>query len=203
MRKYSIVFAGLLTSNLLANDAVNICKQEILSSNPYGNNAEIGSPTRFSEDLLELIVDWDDTSLIITSKDGQLGPSIARCVFSKQEGKIVFLNIAADTIISKYQVEVNALKTATRIEAVKLAKDIGLSDGEIEWLKHNGNTNIYDKYYADDAIVFGFYAGKKSEIDKLDKLHIINIYPQGIEGQYLSVSTDLSRIISEKLTSHQ
>ena len=199
MSRLGIALTVFLTSNVLANDAFRSCKQAILSSDPYGTNAEIGKPSRISDDLQEFTFDWDGPSLQITAQDGVRSFATARCVYNKRDKTVVFLNIYADTVISKYKALVKKLSTASKDEAIVIAKSIGLTDGEIEWLRHYGNRNFYGQYFPDGTTVIGFYVGTKSEIERLDKLHVISIYPQGIDDNFLSVSTDFSSLLSQKL----
>lgn len=199
MIKHGIALTVFLTSNVLANDAFESCKQAILSSEPYGKNAEIGKPSRISEDLQEFTLDWDGPSLQITAKGGDKTFAAARCVYNKRDKTIVFLNIYADTVISKYEALVKKLSNASKEEAIVIAKSIGLTDGEIEWLRHYGDRSFYGQYFPDSTTVTGFYVGKKSEIERLDKLHVISIYPKGIDDHFLSVSTDFSNLLSQKL----
>ena len=199
MSKLGVALTILLASNAIANDALRICKEEILSSDPYGKEAKIGAPSRVSDDHEYSTLDWDGTTLSITDHNGNKSISTARCVYSNKERTITFLNVYADTIISKYELQVSKLRNASKDDAIEIAKSIGLSDGEIEWLRHYGGRSFYGQYFPDDTTVIGFYVGKKSEIQRLDKLNVINLYPQHPQDHFLSVSTDFSLLLSEKL----
>jgi len=189
----------LLTSNAYSSNAFDTCKQAILSSKPYGINAVIEKPKKIKESTNETIIDWAGTGeLIIYTENGERTLSVGRCIYDKEYSKITFLSIYTKVLISKYPVEVKKLKSAQREQAYLVAKKLGLTKEEIKWIKRNGNKSLNGFYNPNNVI--GLVQLNKQSLEKLDKLQIINLYPNNNDkNQYLSVRTDLSSLLSEKL----
>lgn len=197
--KYLALFLMFFTSNAYSYDAFDTCKNNILSSKPYGINAVIEKPKSIKESFKETILDWNGTGkLIISTENGERTLSIGRCIYDKGSSKITFLSIYTKVLISKYPNEAENLKTAQREQAYLIAKKLGLTKEEIKWIKRNGNKSLYGFYNPTNVI--GFVQLNKQSLEKLDKLQIINLYPNNNDkNQYLSVKTDISSLLSKKL----
>jgi len=197
--KLYITLVALFAFNANASEALSSCKKEIFSSTPYGRNAIIDEPSRMLNDGNKIIYDWEDFNLRVTVKDGTKPYATGRCVYNKDLERVIFLNVYSDTIISNYPIKLNSLRSATKKEAYILAKKLGLSDQEISWIKRNGHRTYYG-FYNLDGNVIGIAKHSKKDLMHLDKLQIINLYPdKSNENQYLSVSTSISMVLSEKL----
>jgi len=199
MLKLCITLVALFAFNANASEALSSCKKEIFSSNPYGHNAIIDEPSRVLNDGNKVTYDWEDFNLRVTVEDGTKPYVTARCVYNKDLERVIFLNIYSDNIITNYPIELDTLRTATKKEAYILAKKLGLSDQEISWIKRNGHRNYFG-FYNPDGDVIGVVKHSKKDLVNLDKLQIINLYPdKSNENQYSSVSTSISIALSEKL----
>lgn len=196
---YLTLLLTFITTNAYSFDAFDACKQTILSSKPYGINAVIEKPNKIKESLNETMINWDGSGkLIINTENGVRTLSVGRCIYNKDSSKITFLSIYTKVLISKYPVEVETLKTAQPEKARLIAKKLGLTKEEIRWLKRNGNKSLYGFYNPDNVI--GLVQLNKKSLEKLDKLQIINLYPNNNDkNHYLSVKTDISSLLSKKL----
>ena len=196
---YVAAFLILISSNVYSSDAFNACKQNILASKPYGVNATVEKPKDIKIYGNEVIINWGgDRNLIVSTNEGGMSPSVGRCIYNNKLSKITFLTVYTDVLISKYPIEVKSLKTAQRNQAFLIAKKLGLSEKEIKWIKRNGKRSLYGFYKPNNVI--GIIQLNKKSLEKLDKLQIINLYPnKNDKNQYLSVGTDISSLLSKKL----
>lgn len=197
MNKTFFILLALVPFYVSSEDLSGACKAKILSSVPYGKGAIITSPSEIIDQNNVIIFDWDD--LTITAKDGSRPLAIGRCVYSKETDKVIFLSIYTDNIITPHEAEIISLQSASSGKAKEIAKGLGLSINEIEWIKRNGRRSFYGGYNPDGEII-GFVKHSKEDLIHLDRLQIINLYQDKYhENQYLSVQTKLSEALSDKL----
>ena len=201
MNKYYAILIVIISFSTYADNGINVCVNEILSTSPYGVDAIIDKPreSEITENDKEVIYNWNYSTLRITAKDGSRPYAVGRCVYNKESEKITFLSIYTDTIISAHPDELKSLKDASKGEANNIAKNIGLSDQQINWIKYNGRRSFYGFYNPDGKIV-GLQKHDKKDLIHLDRLQIINLYPDHSNGdQYYSVATKISKLLHDRL----
>ena len=198
--KYTSIFLVLFSSNVYSGDAFNMCKNNILASKPYGKNATVEQPKDIRTHKNEIIFNWEGMGkLVITDKNGQKSLSLGRCVYNEKQSKITFLIVYGDVLVSKYANDVRAINASNSDFAYAFSEMQGLSKTQIAWLKRNGQTTVMREYNPNGEVL-GFVKHSKSDLEYLDRLQIINLYPNNHnDNLYTSVPTDISRALSKKL----
>jgi hypothetical protein len=83
-------------------------------------------------------------------------------------------------------------------EAKQIATSLGIPEKLFPWLKANGKRNLYGIYNPKGKII-EFTEHGEVDLELLNSLYIISLYPEEIENQYSSSATKLSKILSDKL----
>ncbi len=178
-------------------EGVQFCKKAISKSQPYGLNLIITDPEITNNSHRQITFDWRD--LTITSKEGIRATSVGRCTYNKADKEIVFLSIYTDNLISNYSELTSLLPESSSEEALTIAKNLGLNDRQISWIKENGARAFFGQYNPDQEIV-NLPRIYKTDLLDLDKMNVINLYPdKNLTNQFLSVKTKLSFALSNSL----
>ncbi|MEY8200899.1 MAG: hypothetical protein RPS47_16800 [Colwellia sp.] len=194
----SVVLFFLATSETeYSNEGVQFCKKAISTSQPYGLNSIITDPEITNNSHEKITFDWKD--LLVTGKDGKRSISIGRCIYHKIDNEIVFLSIYGDNLISNNNDVINLLSKSSSKKSRAIAKEIGLNERQIAWIKRNGSRSFYGQYNPGNKII-GFLEIYEDDLIKLDKLNVINLYPDiNNKDQFQSIETNLSSVLSKSL----
>jgi hypothetical protein len=191
-----IIFLANL-ENKYSNEGVLFCKNAISTSQPYGLNSIITDPEVTNNSHKIITFDWED--LLITGKDGDRSISVGRCTYNKIDKEIVFLSIYSDNLISGDYEIIESLSKASPEDTLDIAKDLGLNDRQITWIKKYG-ARSFGGYYNPKKEIVNSPRITESDLLELDKWNIINLYPNKIlQDQFFSVETKLSQALSKSL----
>lgn len=195
MKNLLVILTMLHSSLLLADYEVQACKQAIAEKSPYTiyswDSKPIVSVTRQTKSIK-----WDYLSLIYSDGKNHLGS--VKCSYNTLQKTVIFLQVYDANVISPHESIISKLKTASKEEAKDIALSLGISEESFEWLRQNGRRGLHGIYNPTGEII-GLPIMSKKELKKLDDLFIISLYPQNIDEQYLSISTELSEALSERL----
>ncbi len=195
--KYLLLILFVIGSSFTtANESIDQCKKTISIKTPYKINQWFKEPVTTINNQHDIITIWNET--YITYSDGKQYPSSIKCVYQESTKKVIFLNIFDSNVISPHEEDIEKLKTASKEEAQHIATSLGIPDKLFPWLKANGKRNFYGIYNPKGKII-GFTEHSKMDLELLNSLYVISLYPEKVESQYSSSATKLSKILSDKL----
>jgi len=193
---YALILLTLSIA-VTANEELLTCEKAISTSQPYGKNAIITEAKITNNSESKITFDWED--LLITGKNGKRSTAIGRCSYHKVEKYITFLSIYSDNLITPHSELIGLLSKSSSSEALTIAKNLGLNDRQIAWIKKNG-TRSFGGHYNPDQKIVNFPKINKNDLLALDALNIINLYPNKyLDNQFVSVKTKLSHALSKSL----
>ncbi len=198
--KTSIILSLLLiiSSNICAQTPYEVCREKILLN--YPNSKNIVKPAVSLSDGKNAMLKWDGLGgLRVVTKEGASGIAFGRCIVRERTSEIVFLQINLDTIVSMYSDEIRRLQNATRGSAFYIAREIGLSIEEIDWIRWNGGEMLYSSYHPKGVNVIGTYPQRRAVLESLDAKNIVILDLQNNRDTFEVYPTDISSELSEKL----
>ncbi len=206
MNRIYLAIFGLATFNVSANNPINLCEVEAMAAQSFESIQGIQSPSTTSENEQSIVFDWTGDSLVVVLADGSRASAIARCVYSKNEDRVIFLNIYCENVVSNYPVEIRSLQSATKQESHTTAINLGLTEQQVRYLDWHGTGCAKLGYYNPDGSIDGIAKLSKSDLEHLDRLHIINLYSVSLivnnkndDEHYFLIGTAISELLGDKL----